>query len=79
VVNNIMVRAYAWAQGIRTSMIESLKQESGQDVIEYAVLAGAIGIAAALAFLAGPDIPGIIGDFVTKVGGCIQLSNATCT
>lgn len=72
-----MISAYVWAQSLRSSVIESLKQEDGQDLIEYAVLAGAIGIVAAIAFIALP-MGDIIGNFVNKVGACIQLDGTGC-
>lgn len=76
-VSNIVLSAAAWASSLRATFVESLKQESGQDLIEYAVLAGAIAIVGGAAMLAiGPDI---FTTFANEVKGCITFDKATCT
>ncbi len=75
-VSNIILSAAAWASTLRSSFVERLKEESGQDLIEYAALAGAIALVAAVAFVALPMQP-IISAFVLKVSNCLQL-NAGC-
>jgi Flp pilus assembly pilin Flp len=71
-----MIKAYVWAQSLRTNGIEALKNESGQDLIEYAVLAGGIGIIAAVAFFAGPlDMAGAMDNFAASIKNCVNLSS----
>jgi Flp pilus assembly pilin Flp len=66
----------AWVSSIKNAIAERISEESGQDLIEYAVLAGAIGIVAAIAFVAFP-IGGTVNTFATKVGDCLKL-DASC-
>jgi Flp pilus assembly pilin Flp len=75
-VSNIITSVYAWAVSLRSSVVESLKPESGQDLIEYAVLAGAIGIALAAAFLLLP-LGNSMNAFAGKISDCITFSS-TC-
>jgi Flp pilus assembly pilin Flp len=55
--------------------IDSLAGERGQDLVEYAVLVGFIGIAAGLALLA--FMPGPLDTFKNEIGDCLQFKN-TC-
>lgn len=50
-----------------------LKDERGQDVMEYAVLTGFIGIALAIA-LALAGLGGIFGNFATAVANCVSVT-----
>ena len=77
-VNSIILSGVAWASSLKDAIVSQLKEERGQDLIEYAVLAGAIGMAAAIAFIAGPNFQDIAARFADKVGGCITLDGATC-
>jgi Flp pilus assembly pilin Flp len=77
VVTNMMLEAAAWVTALTDSITQRLKDERGQDLLEYAVLGGAVALVAAVAIVASP-IRSDLQSFVTKVGNCISLSN-TCT
>jgi Flp pilus assembly pilin Flp len=75
VINSIVLSVAAWASSLRSSFVERLKEESGQDLMEYAVLAGAIAIVAGGAlFAAGFNFT----PFTTKVGACISFDTTNC-
>ena len=75
-VSNIVLSAAAWASSLRSSFVQRLREESGQDLMEYAVLAGAIAIVAGGAlFAAGFDFT----TFTDKVSGCLSFDSTTCT
>ncbi len=76
-VTNMMLEAAAWVTALTDSITQRLKDERGQDLLEYAVLGGAVALVAAVAIVASP-IRSDLQSFVTKVGNCISLSN-TCT
>lgn len=76
-VNDIMLSAMAWATSLRTIAVQRLKEERGQDLLEYAVLAGAITVAAAAVLFAGGAGWLNFGTFTSKIQNCISFSN-TC-
>ena len=53
-------------------------RERGQDLVEYAVLIGGIGVALAAALIAWGPGSGMLDWFVYKVGGCISLQDWSC-
>lgn len=72
-VNNILLSGIAWVASIKNAITQRISEEGGQDLIEYAVLVGGIGIVAALAFLALPI------DFSTmknKISDCVSFKNS---
>lgn len=71
-VSNVILSAYAWAQ----ALIVSFKEERGQDIMEYAVIAGVIALTAAVVLFA-LDWNGVFNDFFTVVGDCIAFAD-TC-
>ena len=71
-VNNIVLSVMARV----SNFIASAKDERGQDLVEYAVLVGFIGVAAAVAFIA--FMPDALDTFLTKVGGCLAFDSANC-
>ena len=72
-VSNIVLSVAAWASSLRSSIAERLKEESGQDIMEYAVLAGAIAIVAAgVLFAAGAGGLGF-NDFRDKIKDCMSF------
>lgn len=73
-----MLRAYMWATNGVTSAIESLKQESGQDLIEYAVMVGAIAIVAFAVLIAADPLRGAMSDFAGKISACLRFDSAGC-
>ncbi len=64
-LTDISIRIYSAITGL-------LRREEGQDLVEYAVLVGFIGIAAGLALLA--FMPGPLGTFKTEIANCITFS-----
>lgn len=70
-----MVRAYMWIQEIRDGAITAVKAERGQDLVEYAVLVGAIGVAAAVALFA--ISPSLLDPLVSTLQNCLNISAAT--
>ncbi|MDE3096659.1 MAG: hypothetical protein KGK07_11765 [Chloroflexota bacterium] len=76
-VNDIMLSAMAWATSLRTIAVQRLKEERGQDLIEYAVLGGAIALVAMVALLASP-FSGAVTNFVSTVGACVQFQTNNC-
>lgn len=50
-----------------------LSEERGQDVVEYALLVGFIGMVLAVAFFTLP-IDDALGRFVGSIGNCVDLN-----
>ncbi len=71
-VNNLILSAYAWVTRFGSSVTESMKDENGQDVIEYAVLVGAIGIALFAALVLVP-LPAAFTTFGNKIANCVKF------
>lgn len=77
-MNDILLSAYVRAYGLRGSVLSTVRRrlasiapEGGQDLVEYAVLVGLIGVVAAGALVAfgGLDFPA----FRTKINDCITF------
>ncbi len=77
-VNDIMLSAMAWASSLRTIAVQRLRDERGQDLLEYAVLGGGIALALGALFLVGNPLKGPIDSFFVKMGQCISLDQK-CT
>lgn len=79
-MNSIIISAMAWATSLRSSVVESLKREDGQDLVEYAVLIGGIAVVALVALLAlgtGDGTP--LWNFKDKIAACVQFDTANCS
>jgi Flp pilus assembly pilin Flp len=74
-VTNLTLRMYTAVTTAISSMLGDLKDERGQDLIEYAVLAGGIGIALFVIFTQVP-LTANLTTFVTKIGQCVSFNNA---
>jgi Flp pilus assembly pilin Flp len=75
VVNNIILTAMAWGLSLKDSLISRIENERGQDLVEYAVLVGAIGIVAfGVLILLGP---GAFTTMKNKIANCVSMST-TC-
>ena len=74
-INGILLTALAWTMSLRSSVTESLKDEEGQDLIEYAVLVGAIGIALFVALVALP-LPAAFATFGNKIKNCVTFDTS---
>jgi hypothetical protein len=77
-VSNIILTVYTWVQTAKASAIEALTPDDGQDIMEYAVLAGAVALVGGLVLFggsaAGIDILGSMEDFGFAVEDCINMS-----
>jgi hypothetical protein len=72
-VSDIILSAYAWV----TSRWALLKEEHGQDILEYAVIAGAIAlIFAGILFAFDWDTP--FEDFYDNISACIEFDSDNC-
>ena len=71
-INNIILNGIA----LVSNAIASLREEHGQDLIEYAVLAGAIGVVAAVALFAIGSGP--FDNMAAKIGNCVSFTNPGC-
>ena len=71
----VMLSMYVapFVAGWRDRIVEAIKPEGGQDLIEYAALAGFIGIAMALAFIAFP-LTGAVETFAGAIYDCVSFS-----
>jgi Flp pilus assembly pilin Flp len=70
----------AWASSLRSTAIESMKNEDGQDLTEYAVLIGVIGIVALVALLA-VGLPDAFDRFANRIAACVsfdEIGDVTC-
>ncbi len=72
-VNNILLSVY----GFVTEKLASLQEEGGQDLVEYAVLVGAIGLVAGAALLFFID-DGTFDTFRDKIASCITFDSFNC-
>lgn len=77
-VSNILLSAYAWA----TTRMAMLREERGQDIMEYAVIAGAIALVAAFVLFSplggfGGTIGDAVDDFGTTIAECVAF-DANC-
>jgi hypothetical protein len=68
-VTNLSIRIHSFIMGL-------LHREEGQDLVEYAVLVGAIGItAAAILFF---FLDGSLQTFADTIEGCLQFDGDAC-
>ena len=75
-INSIVLSGMAWMASIKDAVANRISDENGQDLIEYAVLVGAIGIALFVALVALP-LPAAFATFGNKVKNCVTFSS-TC-
>ena len=77
-MNSIILSGMAWASSIKDAITTRIREERGQDLVEYAVLVGGIGIVAAIALI-GAGAAGWLDftDFKVKIQDCVQF-NADC-
>lgn len=68
-INNICIAVFAFF----TTRLAAFKEERGQDLVEYAVLVGAIGIVVALALFAFP-FGDVMDTFASRMADCIEFS-----
>ena len=75
-MTNIMLSAAAWVTTLRSTITSRIADERGQDLIEYAVLVGAIGVVAFAAFAALP-LGVSFTAMGTRISDCVTF-NAAC-
>ena len=71
-MNDIILSGMAWASSLRDAISSRMKDEGGQDLIEYAVLVGAIGLGAAIALFALG--PAAFDTMAAKVEACVTFT-----
>ena len=71
----VMLAAYAapFVGNLKDAIAEKLHLENGQDLLEYAALAGFIGIAAAAAFFFFP-LDDAMDTFAQAIGDCVSFN-----
>lgn len=79
-ISNMILGAMAWGSALRSSVTSRLAEERGQDLVEYAVLIGGIGILALVAFLAAPlgGSTGMFHQMADKIGACVTFDTTNC-
>jgi Flp pilus assembly pilin Flp len=77
----LLLRMALGASGVlsylRARLYSFYKVERGQDLIEYAVIAGGIGLIAATALLFAP-IPDAMTTFANRITSCITFDLGNC-
>lgn len=76
-INTVMLSAMAFVQNSIVFTIRKLREERGQDILEYAVLVGAIALVAAAALFVLFD-ENLWGEFTTRVEACLTFDMETC-
>ena len=75
-VNNIVLTGLSLVLSLKGAITARLSEERGQDLIEYAVLAGAIGVALFTALIV-VGFPGAFEAFGTSIKQCIDMKTST--
>ena len=76
-MSNIMLSAMAWVTNTVGYAFAKIKEERGQDLLEYAVLVGAIALVAGGALFFILDDSGAFEDFAEMIGNCVSFQE-TC-
>ena len=75
-VNNIVLSVMSWGSSLKDAISTRLREESGQDLLEYAVLVGAIAaVAAGVLYAIGPTA---FQPFADKVTACLTFDSTNC-
>lgn len=71
-VNNMILGVMLWGMNLKDSLISRIEDERGQDLVEYAVLIGTIGIVAfgVLITLGAPAFK----TMHDKIASCVSFS-----
>ena len=72
-INTVMLSAMAFVQNTIGYAINKLKEERGQDILEYAVLVGAIALVAGGVLFVFLD-DGIWDRFTEKISDCLAFN-----
>ena len=73
-VTNLSIAAFSWLHSIASSFSALARDERGQDLIEYAMLAGLIALAIIGAIVIFNDA---LLNLAGGIGNCIDFNNAT--
>ena len=76
-VNSIILSGMAWASSLKSAIESIIADDRGQDLMEYAVLVGAIALVAGAVLLFGAPFTSDFNAFKTAVSGCINF-NGDC-
>lgn len=76
-INTVMLSVMAFVQNSIVFTVRKLREERGQDILEYAVLVGAIALVAAAALFVLFD-ENLWGDFTDRVEACLTFDMETC-
>lgn len=76
-INTVMLSVMAFVQNSIVFTVRKLRDERGQDILEYAVLAGAIALVAGGALFFFID-DGVWDTFTEKIGGCLTFDADVC-
>jgi Flp pilus assembly pilin Flp len=72
----MLLSALTFVVSVRNDIVASFRNERGQDLVEYAVLVGAIGVAAAVALFAlSPDAFDTMRD---TIEACVTFDGDAC-
>jgi len=69
-MTNIGIRVYSFI----TSMVNRVKEETGQDTLEWALLGGLIALALVVGFVL---FNGAVTNMVKGIGNCIDFTSST--
>ncbi len=72
-VNDLLLKTMIGVRGLA----HRLRDERGQDLMEYALLGGFIAVVFAVAAIALP-LGTYFNTMVTTIGNCVEISNTTC-
>ncbi len=72
-VNDLLLKALIGVRGLA----HRLRDERGQDLMEYALLGGFIAVVFAAAAILLP-LSTYFSTMVTSIGNCVDMSNTTC-
>lgn len=78
-MNSIILSGMAWAASLKDAVTSWVREEAGQDIMEYAVVVGAIAIVAGFVLLAGGGqwLNDALTSMEGKITACIEFSS-TC-
>lgn len=75
-VNNAILSAVTWVAALRDAVTGRISEESGQGILEYAVLVGAIIFAAAAILWAAGGFD--FTAFQEAIQGCLDFDDTIC-
>ena len=79
-VNSIILSGMAWASSLKDAIVNHHRDEGGQDMMEYAVIVGAIAltVAGVISFGGASFFVDAINNFRDQVAGCLYFDGDAC-